>query len=221
MAITPKIRALIQYANEKTGAADTTLGDAVKTLCDGYMQGGGGDKGHGLPDEYQEVEWVGASRDVSFSYPARMFTVPNTIRIKMRWHDRNSRQLMGVGNNYIGCDASGVYETRATSIGIPVSIDGFDEVVRIQFTNGSVLCINNYAPSSLAQAGSNGNAQLNMFSAYGYKCACDVAELQFTEADGDVYHLIPCYRKSDNAIGFYNLVDSTFSQYGTSKGEDI
>ena len=42
MAITPKIRALIQYANEKTGAADTTLGDAVKTLCDGYGGGGGG-----------------------------------------------------------------------------------------------------------------------------------------------------------------------------------
>lgn len=34
-----KIQGLINYANETTGAGDTLLGDAVKTLCDGY--GGG------------------------------------------------------------------------------------------------------------------------------------------------------------------------------------
>ena len=37
-----QIQGLIDYANETTGAGDTLLGDAVKTLCDGYGQGGGG-----------------------------------------------------------------------------------------------------------------------------------------------------------------------------------
>lgn len=38
--LSDEIRALITYANEKTQAGDTTLGGAVKTLCDGF--GGGG-----------------------------------------------------------------------------------------------------------------------------------------------------------------------------------
>lgn len=42
MALSSKIQALINYANETTGAGDTRLGDAVKTLCDGYGGGGGG-----------------------------------------------------------------------------------------------------------------------------------------------------------------------------------
>lgn len=36
-----QIQALINYANETTGKADTQLGDAVKSLADGYKGGGG------------------------------------------------------------------------------------------------------------------------------------------------------------------------------------
>ena len=39
MALKPKIQALIDYANETTEAGDVTLGDAVKTLADGYNGG--------------------------------------------------------------------------------------------------------------------------------------------------------------------------------------
>ena len=42
MALSSKIQALINYANETTRAGDTRLGDAVKTLCEGY--GGGEEK---------------------------------------------------------------------------------------------------------------------------------------------------------------------------------
>lgn len=40
--LTNQIEALIAYANETTGKSDTHLGDAVKSLADGYGQGGGG-----------------------------------------------------------------------------------------------------------------------------------------------------------------------------------
>lgn len=40
--LTDAINALTQYANETTGASDTTLSDAVETLVEGYGQGGGG-----------------------------------------------------------------------------------------------------------------------------------------------------------------------------------
>ena len=39
MALKPKIQALIDFANETTEAGDVTLGDAVKTLADGYNGG--------------------------------------------------------------------------------------------------------------------------------------------------------------------------------------
>ena len=39
--LTDAIQALTRYANETTGASDTTLSDAVATLVEGYGQGGG------------------------------------------------------------------------------------------------------------------------------------------------------------------------------------
>lgn len=41
--LTDAIEALTRYANETTGASDTTLSDAVGTLVAGYGQGGGGE----------------------------------------------------------------------------------------------------------------------------------------------------------------------------------
>jgi len=41
--LTDAINALTRYANETTGASDTTLSDAVGTLVAGYGQGGGGE----------------------------------------------------------------------------------------------------------------------------------------------------------------------------------
>lgn len=40
--LTDSILALTRYANETTGASDTNLSDAVRTLCDGYGGWGGG-----------------------------------------------------------------------------------------------------------------------------------------------------------------------------------
>ena len=39
--LTDSINALTAYANETTGASDTTLSDAVGRLCEGYGEGGG------------------------------------------------------------------------------------------------------------------------------------------------------------------------------------
>lgn len=45
--LTDAIQALTTYANETTGAGDTTLSDAVGTLVAGYGQGGGSGNGYG------------------------------------------------------------------------------------------------------------------------------------------------------------------------------
>lgn len=74
-----EIELLTAYANNTTGAADTNIGDAIKTLCDGYGQGSGGNilefaEGIGdvVPDAYldngNEVAYSGWI--ISKYYPA-------------------------------------------------------------------------------------------------------------------------------------------------------
>lgn len=55
MSLTSRIQALIDYANETTDAGDTLLGDAVKTLADGYHDGG----------ETHEVKTIWDSADLN------------------------------------------------------------------------------------------------------------------------------------------------------------
>ena len=51
--LTDAINALTRYANETTGASDTTLSDAVETLVEGYGHGGGGSMPHFLEPSEQ------------------------------------------------------------------------------------------------------------------------------------------------------------------------
>lgn len=39
-ALSSRLASLLAYANETTGAGDTLVGDAIRTLCEGYGQGG-------------------------------------------------------------------------------------------------------------------------------------------------------------------------------------
>ena len=53
---------LVDYANGVTGNSDTNIGDAIKTLCDGYEQGG------------EEVE----SGTITIEKTSKGFTLPTT-----------------------------------------------------------------------------------------------------------------------------------------------
>lgn len=66
--LTDAIEALTTYANETTGASDTTLSDAVGTLVDGYGQGGGDDFLGQLSTYEIEVESDTYSISVSDTY---------------------------------------------------------------------------------------------------------------------------------------------------------
>ena len=56
--LTDAINALTQYANETTGASDTTLSDAVGTLVAGYGGGGGGGDEPVLPTGYTRYKYL-------------------------------------------------------------------------------------------------------------------------------------------------------------------
>ena len=57
-----KLDALLDFANNTTGNSDTNIGDAIKTLCDGYEQGG------------EEVE----SGTITIEKTSRGLTLPTT-----------------------------------------------------------------------------------------------------------------------------------------------
>ena len=68
MPLTDAINALIRYANETTGASDTTLSDAVESLVAGYG-GGGGDR----PWEAFEYVPGGPTGDIVSTVPTSTF----------------------------------------------------------------------------------------------------------------------------------------------------
>ena len=67
--LTDSILALTRYANETTGASDTTLSDAVETLVEGYGQGGGGDDTPLIHVYDVTIEEETTSFSISFTEP--------------------------------------------------------------------------------------------------------------------------------------------------------
>lgn len=67
--LTDAINALTQYANETTGASDTTLSDAVGTLVAGY--GGGGGSG----EEFIQFKTTPSATALTIEYDAGSFTL--------------------------------------------------------------------------------------------------------------------------------------------------
>lgn len=77
--LTDAIEALTRYANETTGASDTTLSDAVGTLVAGYGGGGGGDPSHWVrPSEWPDYSQLDISQEeaIYFTYVAN---TPNSF----------------------------------------------------------------------------------------------------------------------------------------------
>ena len=63
--LTDAINALTTYANETTGASDTTLSDAVATLVAGYGQGGGS-SGWQRPAEWPDISKLDRTGEVAY-----------------------------------------------------------------------------------------------------------------------------------------------------------
>lgn len=104
--LSDEMMALLNYANETTEGADSNLGDAVKTLCDGYGKGGGD-----LPTFY---DWLmpaenrndGAYIDTGIAVPQDADTLV-TIVYMFDNQGRNSLKIFGTtrstGNASEGC----------------------------------------------------------------------------------------------------------------------
>lgn len=90
---------LLAFANNKTGKGDTSIGDAIKTLVDGYGGGSGG----------TPFEWGGMNATLVSEY-SEDFTLEDTSFVKGETYSSTATTLLAsVSNKYTNTTGSPTY----------------------------------------------------------------------------------------------------------------
>lgn len=232
------IEAMTTYANETTGASDTTLSDAVRTLVDGY--GGGGEPDYDdvtLPVEYQRVEYIESTGTQYITVPIGFYPtdeVHTVCSINTQTSGENSLIICNPYNNssnrYAICAVRGrnfqvaFGSVATTGTGTNVANDG--NIHNWEYKNRIFMSVD--AMAAIGVGGiSFGARATNTRLFYGFSGSSS-GKLRYyvhkTENDTSVA-LYACYRKSDGVIGMYDVDNDVFytnNGSGTfTKGADI
>ena len=230
--LTDAINALTQYANETTGQTDTTLSDAVGTLVAGY--GGGGR----LPSEYQEVAYVGIWNNCYFdlgvlssSNPGFSMSFLPTVRVSA-----GGPHIVSTNNNYLVFAPRNsntllkLCDTESTSASTTL---GYETTAEFNVgSNGKFSMTWNTGSTSATLtkgASTSGNVYLFAYGGNPSQTMYHYNGLVFSFVLYDdgviVKNLVPCYRKADDVIGFYDTVNNAFLTTSGSgrltKGADV
>lgn len=234
--LTPKIQALLNYSNDITGSNDTTLGDAVKTLCDGY--GGSGEN----PIFY---DWImpnansndGAYIDTGISIPED----GADVRIVLAFDNlgKNSMKIFGstlsTGNSSEMC--IGTY--TATSVRFDTAVKGYNSIMGTSAphmciarckvnttTDGAALSADgNSASASFGAATIRAEGNFSLFGYYvnswgrigtdQFKCY----SIEVYINNKKVFHGIPA--SDSNGNGLYDIVSNTMKYNANTKGDFV
>lgn len=227
MSISSKIQSLITAANSVTGESRTDLTAAVQDLKDGYPT-------PRLPAEYQEVEYVESSGTqriesgiINDTLNVPIYYETNGILFK----NTSSRQLVGsqggyyfgiTNGNYWQCGSAGTSNT-----GITMQANTWYSV-KVRYTgvanvnnNGKIaMSIDNnvwawgapaWGDDAIAtNVASNFNICLFSLNGQNLPASCKIKDFIIYQNNVLVRHFVPCYRKSDNEIGMYDIVNGVF-----------
>ncbi len=195
-----------------------------------------------LPSAYQEVEWVRSTGTQFIDLP---YAFDNTDEITItgaietygtdkfmlapiRWNDNRNRfamvgQIVMVNSNYLTV-GYGATATGGTRLQPPVVNDFAmhtwtykNELFSIPELGVTTDCtgIAFNAPTK----------QLRLFYGYNTTSTGKLSYYKHVKLNGEVYELIPCYRKSDGEIGMYDIANNVFyTNDGTgvfTKGADV
>lgn len=185
----------------------------------GKTFGGGG--GHGLPDEYQEVEWVQFENDsvVNSCIDTRIY------ENRISYVETRAKAITFGRHSYVGIvgTATGSVDHSATiktnNTWNPI---GWTLVDSDTYDDGSLyglFAVGSWGSYVIFGAAIRGvNAWVNANCQIYY-----IKLLDNTETIIQEYY--PCYRKSDGVIGFYDIINDTFRvNEGTgtlTKGADV
>lgn len=186
-----------------------------------------------LPAEFQEVEYI-ESTGIQYTTPM-ILTIPAYAIINFRFARMNGTdEQAAFGMHANSALTSGVIEigiaAGASSVGPRLWGRTNDYLVKSYETgttgnpcSGSVLCVS---------GGNNQHITLCKYKSYllnGRLYACSILKLKDTYSPDNPYETmfkaVPCYRKADDEIGFYELVSGTFLTNAGSgtfgKGPDV
>lgn len=92
------LEGLLDYANEKTQKADSNIGEAIKTLVDGYGQGGG-EFGSDFPMKDGKTHiWLSIENECESKYFSIRATIPKTTTLIIEWGDGITETVQGTAN---------------------------------------------------------------------------------------------------------------------------
>ena len=182
----------------------------------GMMVGAGG-KGHNLPPEYQEVEWISNPYGTNIKFP-NPFTMQGW-GIKAKFQVPNNRAtyqccikgtVTGQADvTYFGVAGNPRKQQIMATRSYVRSLNEYAEqviTVAVNYKNDGLCTIDGEQAESVPSLPSISN--VDDFSIFGYKTygGCPpVYELELTVGNEVVMDFIPCYRKSDGARGFYDV----------------
>lgn len=222
MSITSKIQSLITAANSVTGESRTDLTSAVQDLKDGY---GGGTII--LPPEYQKVDYLTSTgtQRIETGLVNNAYNVPVKYEFGVNYPNVQNRQLHGSqGAFYIGVVGGKwqVGQGGTTGSGTATANTWYDVEYFASGASGTsglrwalITQSDNKATQALTYSYTfdiSNDYQICVFSLNGQNLpsSCSVSYFKVWQGGTLQRHLIPCYRKSDNEIGMYDIVNGAF-----------
>lgn len=175
----------------------------------------------GLPAEYQQVEWIGHNNSGS-AYINSVSSYANVLRVVMDLEFTAKAQYSAaivLGNS--GPAFPVAASSNPSSLKVPAQ-RSYD-FIPATLVSGAIAR-NTYTltklegatiPSSFALFGWNNTSWTCGLKAYGAK--------MYNTSNKMIFDGVPCYRKSDNAIGIFDLIaQKFFAANGTwTKGADV
>ena len=174
-----------------------------------------------LPEQYQEVDYVTIQNDEINGYNNNIDTLikfknADKLEFKFKSTDSKDEMMLVKGGPYLSVRAHnvGLFTNGFTSRTITPS-----SLSRNDASDGTIRTISlEYTYSG------NGNILFGSWSDSTWSRTIDWYSFKIWNGNTLLRNLFPCYRKSDNAIGFYDVVDDSFyinTSTGTfNRGED-
>lgn len=224
-AISSRLAALLAYANETTGAGDTTMGDAIKTLCDGYGQGGElifyeSIIGHKTNKPYIDTGFI-PNNESGMYVDMTCMTRDDAVAVGCR-NQSNSNSRFFIGN------ATYIYAGWNSNINLSGTISSWNKRVQVSMNllnSRTVKCegayeYNGSITDDLAAntrnvyigVNHNGTAPLGT-----YGSVAKIHRVKLSQGDAIVHDFVPCTYNGE--AGMWDLVSQTFYGNAASSGQ--
>jgi len=185
-----------------------------------------------LPSTYQEVEWIASDTNQWIDTLYRP-NIDTELIIDFQDTSTSSWENYFGADNIYRCQRYTTYQSQFSWI--PDGSTAFFNInlstrIKLKFNKNGIFYEDGTALLNKTISGVSPNQNLVLFNSY-YQSTLDMGaaytlyRFQIKENDVLIKDFIPCYRKSDNEIGLYDLVNGQFhtnlGSYSFTKGNDV